>query len=191
MIYEIKVGLNWKDWLYYDETSPSCLRWNVEIRRGKGKEVVCVSRHDVAGYLDSSGYWIIGVEGNIYKGHRIVWELHNEKLVSEELIDHKNGRSWDNEISNLRVVDRSGNQRNRGLGKNNKTGVVGVVLRDDTVNYHFRAKWHGLDGKRHEKAFNIRKYGYEEAFRLACEYRAKMIEELNEQGAGYTKRHGT
>lgn len=191
MIYEVKPSLNWADWLYYDETSASCLRWKIEIRRGKGGEVVCVSAHDQAGYLDSNGYWVVGVDGNIYKGHRIVWELHNPPLLAEEFIDHKFGDSTNNKISDLRVVDRPTNQRNRGIGKNNKTGVVGVILRDDKTNYHFRAKWHGLDGKRYEKVFNIRKYGYEEAFRLACEHRTKMIEELNEQGAGYSIRHGT
>jgi len=191
MIYEIKPSLNWSDWLYYDETSPSCLRWKVEIRRGKGGEVVCVSAGDAAGFLDSNNYWVVGVDGGVYKGHRIVWELHNPLLLEGEFIDHEFGNSTNNKISNLRVVDRPRNQRNRGMGKNNKTGVVGVILRDDKVNYHFRAKWHDLNGNRHEKAFNIRKYGYDEAFKLACEYRAKMIEQLNQQGAGYTTRHGT
>jgi hypothetical protein len=39
--------------------------------------------------------------------------------------------------------------------------------------------------------FSISKLGNDEAFRQACEYRAKMIAELNEQGANYTERHGT
>lgn len=29
-----------------------------------------------------------------------------------------------------------------------------------------------------------------EAFRLACDYRVRMIEELNSDGAGYTEHHG-
>ena len=36
----------------------------------------------------------------------------------------------------------------------------------------------------------LKKYGKEEAFRLAVEWRAARIKELNNQGAGYTERHG-
>jgi hypothetical protein len=41
------------------------------------------------------------------------------------------------------------------------------------------------------KAFSCLKYGDEEALRLALEWRDKTIKEINEQGAGYTERHGT
>jgi hypothetical protein len=33
-------------------------------------------------------------------------------------------------------------------------------------------------------------YGNDFAFELACNYRDKMIEDLNKAGAGYTERHG-
>ena len=39
--------------------------------------------------------------------------------------------------------------------------------------------------------FSVEKHGNEEAFRLACEWRSEQIRLLNEQGAGYTERHGT
>lgn len=38
--------------------------------------------------------------------------------------------------------------------------------------------------------FSTHKFGNDEAFRLACEYRIEMVAELNRQGAGYTKTHG-
>ena len=34
------------------------------------------------------------------------------------------------------------------------------------------------------------KHKYDEAFRLACEHREKMIMELNDRGAGYSPTHG-
>lgn len=40
------------------------------------------------------------------------------------------------------------------------------------------------------KTFSISKYGEKESFRLACEYRSKMIESLNANGAGYASTHG-
>lgn len=187
----MKASVGWHNWLYYEESSPSGLKWKVEIRRGQHFNVVSVAVGDDAGYLDSNGYWTIGLCGQIYKGHRIVWELHNPGLLSEEFIDHKNGDSADNKIENLRKVDRGTNQRNRSKCKSNKSGVTGVSFSHGSGSSSWRAKWHNMDGTRQEKYFSIKKHGNDEAFRLACEYRAKMIQELNEQGAGYTERHGT
>lgn len=70
----------------------------------------------------------------------------------------------------------------------NSTGVVGVCLQQPKSGERFSAYWY--DNKVKSKSFSTHKYGYEEAFRLACEYRTKMIEELNAQGAGYSPTHG-
>ena len=191
MVYDIKPSLEWKDWLSYDPTSPSGLRWKVEIRRGSNYTVICASPGDIAGYLDSSNYWIVGVGGLTYKGHRICWELENEPLLQGEFIDHINRDGSDNNLSNLRVVDRPTNQRNRGKNACNTSGFTGVSFHHGSGSCAWRAKWHDMKWKRIEKYFSIKRYGNDEAFRLACEYRAKMIASLNEQGAGYTERHGT
>ena len=46
-------------------------------------------------------------------------------------------------------------------------------------------------GKQKHKFFNVGVYGYEKAKELACTFRKTVIDDLNELGAGYTKRHGT
>lgn len=47
-----------------------------------------------------------------------------------------------------------------------------------------------INGKKKCKFYSVNVRGEDEAFRLACEWRAKMIEEMNSQGAGYTEMHG-
>ena len=84
---------------------------------------------------------------------------------------------------------------NTKMYKNNTTGVVGVYLdnkkdRKGGIKEYYKASWMELDGKQKTKAFSVDTYGKEEAFKLACECRARIIEELNSQGAGYTERHG-
>ena len=93
---------------------------------------------------------------------------------------------------NCRWITKSLQARNKGINSRNKTGVTGihewVDKKVDTEYFVATAK--GLDGKILNKYFSKKKYGEEEAFRLACEYRDKMIVELNEQGAGYGVLHG-
>ena len=54
----------------YDESSPSCLRWKVSRIGGRG---ICPG--DVAGSIDSKGYWRVGISGKEYRVHRIVYHL--------------------------------------------------------------------------------------------------------------------
>lgn len=184
------VGINWNDYFYYDENCASFLRWKVEIRRGKGREVVCVSPGDLAGYLDNCGYWVVGLHGKIYKVHRVIWQLFNGPLEDGDVVDHEDRNKENNRITNFRLIDNPLNRRNMTMNVTNTSGVTGVSLKESHGYSGWRAKWHELDGKRHEKHFSIIKLGNEEAFRLACEYREKMIAQLNEQGAGYTATHG-
>ena len=85
--------------------------------------------------------------------------------------------------------------RNIAMKSNNTSGVTGVHLTSTTskgITYQsWVATWNSLDGKSNKKWFSVLKYGYEEAKRLAIEYRQTMIEQLNAQGAGYSNRHGT
>jgi hypothetical protein len=146
----------------------------------------------VAGNLLNTGYWSVRINGKCFQVHRIIWYLYNDVQPGLSMdIDHVDGNKLNNSITNLRLVERTVNTHNQVLRVNNNSGVTGVHLCDGgRGNLYYRAKWQNLDGSEDRKNFPIRKYGEEEAFRLACEYRAKMIEELNKQGAGYSERHG-
>lgn len=110
------------------------------------------------------------------------------------------GQRWsvgriDNEIGyfegNVRWETDEQQNRNHSMQSNNTSGVVGVKLhREDGVVDRVVASCQKLNGKRKSCSFSLSKYGYDEAFRLACESRTKMIEDLNTQGAGYAAKHG-
>lgn len=183
----------WADMLYYDETSPSCLRHKSDKIRSNN---LSVARHagEVAGNVNKeNGYWVYcsSLYGN-FQVHRIIWFLcHKEDVPANSIIDHVDGNKLNNKISNLRLVTEAENTRNVPMYKSNTTGTTGVYLdRKYKESYYWKASWMDLDGKQRTKSFSITKLGDELAFQLACEHRNSMIDELNSLGAGYSDRHG-
>lgn len=79
---------------------------------------------DVAGCY-GGGYIHIGIDGCIYKAHRLAW-LYVHGYMPENQIDHINRKRDDNRIKNLREVSGQCNLRNTGNPRNNKSGVKGV-----------------------------------------------------------------
>lgn len=109
------------------------------------------------------------------------------------------GRKWsvgriNNDLGyvegNLRWETEDQQQRNRMRQRNNTTGLGGVYRKYTRGILHYIADWRELDGTRRTKLFSTRKYGEEGALILAKEYRMQMITKLNEQGAGYSDKHG-
>lgn len=181
------------DYFYYDETSSSCLRWKeVEIRRGKDANAVCVSPDDSAGYLTKAGYYVVRLRGVGYLVHRIVYALCYPNTVIEGLIfDHENGNSADNRVANLTLSTDSLNGKNRAKYGNNTTGVTGVHITEKSPGrWAYVATWREASQKSGTKSFSVTKYGEDEAFRLACEYRKQVMQRLIEEGNFYTERHG-
>ena len=54
----------------------------------------------------------VRVDGREYRGHRIIWEMHNGEIQEGYLVDHINGDRKDNRIENLRVCTRQQNNLN-------------------------------------------------------------------------------
>lgn len=186
--------IKWDDLFEYDETSVTCIRWKVEIRSGRNGNQINVSVGDVAGTIPASKKYhsIVSVDSIPYLVHRVVWEMHNGVIDNDDIIDHEDGDGRNNRIGNLRRTTHPVNMRNCKMRKDNQSGVCGVckyTSRHGTD--YFAATWKSLlDGKCKSKTFSTTKYGSDEAFRLAVQYREKMIAELNAQGAGYTHDHG-
>lgn len=183
--------VKWEDYFYYDESSPSCLRWKVDVSAGVQYQVQLVAAGDVSGSLSKrDGYWRVFLNRKSYLVHRIIMAMHSGEC--EAPVDHVNGNRHDNRLCNLRYVSAAENARNAKRQENNTSGKTGVKL----TQTHKGRYWNWMataetEKGRATKAFSVNKYGNDEAFRLACEWRDRMIEELNNQGAGYSERHGT
>ena len=82
---------------------------------------------DIAGSPSIKGYVLIGIDGKVYRGHRLAWlYVYGEWPV--HYIDHINGVVTDNRIENLRDVSNTiniENQKNAPIS-NQSCGVLGV-----------------------------------------------------------------
>lgn len=164
---------------YYDESSPTCLRY--KINSGKCKA------GDTAGYLrkdDEGSRYVVGNGGTERFVHRIVWYICAGNDPANNLVDHVNGDTTDNRISNLRLTDSAGNNRNRKIMKNHPTSCNGVHPSGD----YYVAGWSEFHVRK-QKHFSCLKHGKDLAFALAVEYRYRMIERQAELGFELTERH--
>jgi len=79
----------------------------------------------VVGTITDNGYLTVGIEGKIYRVHRVAWCMHHGYWPENE-IDHINRIRHDNRIENLREVSHACNLRNAKLASNNSSGIRGV-----------------------------------------------------------------
>lgn len=80
---------------------------------------------DTAGTTDYTGYTRIKIHAKKYQAHRLAF-LYMKGRFPEKCVDHINHKTGDNRWCNLRDVTRIENGRNCRIGKNNKSGMVGV-----------------------------------------------------------------
>lgn len=78
-----------------------------------------------AGSVASMGYWRIGVDGNLYFAHRLIYAIHNNGFCPDTL-DHIDGIKTNNQIENLRPATASQNAHNVKLHSRNKSGFRNV-----------------------------------------------------------------
>lgn len=62
------------------------------------------------------------------RNNRVTVWMHKDVLQTNETVDHIDNDTYNNQKSNLRIVDKSKNSMNRGLQSNNTTGFKGVSV---------------------------------------------------------------
>lgn len=184
--------INWDEWFYYDESSPTYLRWKVEVRSGRQYKFLRFSPGDIAGSYDTTNpaynYARVKKFGKRWLVHRIIWEMFNGP-IGEKDIDHLDGDTLNNKLENLSVKTRSGNCRNQKKRVTNTSGVTGLAwLTTDAGKYTYVSVSYAVDGKNKLKCFSVTKLGLLPAFAEAWKYR-KSYE--NDPENGYTDRHGS
>lgn len=187
---------DYKEYFLYDPDSPSGLSRIKGVRsgRGKGYEQGSLGPCGRKRTRSCGGQsWVVEFKNRTAQVHRIVWQLFNGAIPDGFVVDHIDGNSLNNKISNLRLITQAENAKNSKKSKDNTSGVTGVsfFIAEKGKYSYWCATISNIDGNQAKKFFSICKLGNEEAFRLACEWRTEQIRLLNEQGAGYTERHGT
>lgn len=188
---EIKIDRDFvESRFYYDETSPTCLRYKIfNGAKGNFKRFP----GDVAGYIESkNGYAIVAINNRAVKVHRIICVMHGLDVEGMQ-VDHIDGNPRNNRIENLRVVSLAENARNHKLRRTNKTGLKGVYVktyeRCGKRREHAIAKAVIPNERVAQKCVSIDLNGYQMAVALAAHWRAKTLLMINQLGAGYTERH--
>lgn len=73
---------------------------------------------EIAGYVNG-GYWKIKIDDAMYLGHRLAWVYMYGDILSDAIqIDHKNLKTTQNNIDNLRVATHRQNAANSSRRKN-------------------------------------------------------------------------
>lgn len=171
---EINLEL-FSEWFYYDETSPSCLRWKKSkyTRGTKGK--LLVEKDAVAGSLRKStkkgNYWrwSLDLNGKRYHVHRVVWVLLKGSIDPCMEINHLDCDATNNKIDNLEVCTKQQNNRRK------------TIHIEEDFGFRFRKNgslyfvWHDSEGTYRTQFFSVRKYGSPEAALDAAEKTRKEV----------------
>ena len=185
--------MNWENIFYYDETSPTCLKWK-HTRRNPKFNNVTVLKDTNAGCLrffkdGKPKNSAVNISSRSYYIQRIIFEMQNCCTIPEGyVIDHIDGNPHNNRISNLRMVTYQGNAHNVRKTTRNTSGITGVSY--CSIRKRWRAIWRDIENKQTSRSFAVDKYGETLAKQMAINARNEAILQVIEDGGAYTERHG-
>lgn len=118
--------MNFSEFYTYDESVESCLIHKMDRHN-------VVAGTPVRASKGHNGYRLVKLLGKTYRLHRVIWELHNGAIPDGMEIDHIDGDTNNNKLSNLRLVTKSQNAFNR-KNHTGKTLPKGIVfLHKDSI----------------------------------------------------------
>lgn len=171
---------DFSDYLHYDPTSPSGLRWKFRHARNMKASLE-------AGSKDYRGYWQVRLNNQLYAAHRIIWALQHGMVDAERVINHVDNNPSNNNITNLESVTQAVNSRRTKFHIDlSSTGILYSVVQGKYR--YWTAFYHDLSSVRHSRSFNCDTHGDEKAKQLAIEWRLTNLVKLSDDGAGYNTR---
>ena len=170
--------IKWDEIFYYDESSPTCIRWKISPHAR-------INPGEVAGSLqfDKKGRpsrILLNYGRKCFVISRIVWILNFGNIPIGKVINHIDCNPHNNRIKNLELCSQRENMNRSKVTKgqlqdNNQTGHNGVfeeVKYSNNKEYHyFVAIYLNVDGKACRKRFSIGRYGVIPALHMALKFR--------------------
>lgn len=112
-----------------------------------------------------------------YVKQLVASEFNLPNTENKKFILHKNKNKHDNRLENLYYADNDAVLANRPVQANNVSGVTGLVLPSGKNKFYLVKR--SIRGKKIKETFTIKKYGEENAKKLALE---KLMEFVKEHG---------
>jgi hypothetical protein len=173
-------------YFYYDESSPTFLRYKTGHRKGS-----------VAGSLERNGYVRVSYKSHRMMCHRVIMLLHGYEVNVDMVVDHIDGNRSNNSITNLRLTTHAVNNRNASKFTRKQNLPVGVTY--DVAMRRIKATVRDPSqltssgqSKLLAKRFPLKNYpSFDAAVQAAQEARIEMLKEINERlNLGYSDAHG-
>lgn len=123
---------------------------------------------------DGKGYVSTKIKNKTIKLHRFLLNVTDRK----QIVDHIDRNIFNCRKNNLRITNSTVNNTNCTFSNNNTSGRTGVYYSDSNNKQNWKSQV-TYNGKRKSKSFSIKKYGYNKAFKLACQQREKWEKEFN------------
>ena len=176
--------IDWSELFYYDESSPSCLRYAKDIGVGAYKD-------DVAGFINRNGKYArykVGFRGKEYMVHRIIYQMFYGNITSDMVINHIDTNPMNNLVGNLEMCTVAENNRRTHRevrGELSTTNTSGVNCFRYTINEYGHETCHlffrDILGRKCSKKFSCNKYGKERATEFALKYLSEILQLINNE----------
>lgn len=157
--------MNFADYFYYDESSPSCLRWKVSTAKH-------IAVNSPAGNLQSTGYFKVQLKGKTYYVHRIVYALFNNDLCPKLKINHIDLNPSNSRIGNLEQVTT---QVNNLKSKKQVDNSCGVFEHNNKGRFYACCSYSKEGAGKKYKYYSYEKYGILEAIAMAFKFRQEAL----------------